>query len=251
MKEILKNLSAPLTKEDVELRVGSNSAKSFTLLLYKTARTDMKRLNEVCPTWSNKHCLDENKNVCCEISIFEEKFGMWISRQDVGTESNTEKEKGSYSDSFKRAGTRWGIGLELYNTDTIRIMWNMKESEYKGKKKYTPIDFWPNNLELSKYEVADGKPKVEIKYDGKIIFPTSNKKTPQKPLKIVSQGSLENPEDPIWDKLKAARNVVGIPKYEEIKKSLKMMDKIYQCGDAYTLVTALNAEVDKDNDIPQ
>jgi len=31
MKDILKKLSAPLSKEDVELRVGSNSAKSFTL----------------------------------------------------------------------------------------------------------------------------------------------------------------------------------------------------------------------------
>lgn len=184
MDKILEGLGKPLTKEDVELRVGSNSAKSFTLLLYKTARVDRRRLDEVCPRWSNRHYLDDNKNVCCIISIWDDELKQWISREDVGTESQTEKEKGSYSDSFKRAGFRWGIGTEeLYNAPLIRINWNMKESEHQGKKKYSPIDFWPNNLEISAYEVKEGKPQIEIKYDGKVIFPSHPHKKTENPEK--------------------------------------------------------------------
>lgn len=44
----------------------------------------------------------------------------WISKEDTGTESFTEKEKGLASDSFKRACFNWGIGRELY---TAPDMW--------------------------------------------------------------------------------------------------------------------------------
>ena len=42
-------------------------------------------------------------------------------KQDVGTESSTEKEKGQASDAFKRAGFNWGIGRELYTGPFIWI----------------------------------------------------------------------------------------------------------------------------------
>ena len=44
---------------------------------------------------------------------------MW--KWDCGVESNTEKEKGEASDAFKRAGFRWGIGIELYNSPRIYL----------------------------------------------------------------------------------------------------------------------------------
>ena len=47
--------------------------------------------------------------------------GEWIEKQDVGTESNTEPEKGQASDAFKRAGFNWGIGRELYTAPFIWI----------------------------------------------------------------------------------------------------------------------------------
>ena len=51
MKELITKLSEPLTKDDVELRIGTTSAKGFSLLLYKTARTDIKKLNESGAIW--------------------------------------------------------------------------------------------------------------------------------------------------------------------------------------------------------
>lgn len=39
----------------------------------------------------------------------------WVWKWDVGTESTSEKAKGEASDSFKRAGVKWGIGRFLYD----------------------------------------------------------------------------------------------------------------------------------------
>ena len=110
--DLIKQLSKPLTKNDVELRTGNVSAKGITLLVYKTARTDVNRLNEVCGTkWNNKHFYDTQGLLCCSIGIYDDDLKQWVFREDVGTESFTEKEKGHYSDSFKRAGLLYQMGI--------------------------------------------------------------------------------------------------------------------------------------------
>ncbi len=48
--------------------------------------------------------------------------GEWVSKQDVGTESYKEKEKGRASDSFKRACFNIGIGRELYTADRRSVI---------------------------------------------------------------------------------------------------------------------------------
>jgi hypothetical protein len=55
------------------------------------------------------------------VSIWDDAKKQWISKEDTGTESNTEKEKGLASDSFKRACFNWGIGRELYSAPFIWI----------------------------------------------------------------------------------------------------------------------------------
>jgi hypothetical protein len=71
----------------------------------------------------------------CTVSIRDEK-GEWVSKQDVGVESNTEKEKGQASDAFKRACFNWGIGRELYTCPFVWI--TLSESDWRvgtnGKK---------------------------------------------------------------------------------------------------------------------
>ena len=57
------------------------------------------------------------------------KKAIELWKQDVGTESNTEKEKGQASDAFKRACFNLGIGRELYDYPTIQI--KLKENEFK------------------------------------------------------------------------------------------------------------------------
>lgn len=50
--------------------------------------------------------------------------GEWVWKWDTGAESNIEKEKGEASDSFKRAGVKWGIGRFLYALDIKTVKTN-------------------------------------------------------------------------------------------------------------------------------
>ena len=185
MSDLIKQLSKPLTKNDVELRTGNVSAKGITLLVYKTARTDVNRLNEVCGTkWNNKHFYDSQGLLCCSIGIYDDDLKQWVFREDVGTESFTEKEKGHYSDSFKRAGFRWGIGVELYNSPFIFLPW---ATEKEGNK-YKAVGFFSGNLEITRYECGEDRiPKLEIQYKGKGIVYSDFKKidTPEPPIKTT------------------------------------------------------------------
>ena len=68
--------------------------------------------------WQRSHSRD---NANCIISIWDDKKSMDISKEDTGTESFTEKEKGLASDSFKRSGFNWGIGRELYTAPFVWV----------------------------------------------------------------------------------------------------------------------------------
>ena len=59
----------------------------------------------------------------------------WVSKEDTGTESFTEKEKGLASDSFKRACFNWGIGRELYTAPFIWVNYIMKYQEKASRYK--------------------------------------------------------------------------------------------------------------------
>ena len=109
-----------LNADEIDCRVSTVSEKGLSLLLYKDARVDMRILDETvgAENWQRKHELI-NGNLFCNVGI---KCGAeWVWKQDVGTESNTEKEKGQASDSFKRACFNWGIGRELYSAPFIWI----------------------------------------------------------------------------------------------------------------------------------
>lgn len=109
-----------LTAEDIECRVQSVKQNGLVLLLYKDARCDMRILDESVGAlnWQRRHTRD---NANCIVSIWDEDKKQWIEKEDTGTESNTEAEKGLASDSFKRACTCVGIGRELYTAPFIWI----------------------------------------------------------------------------------------------------------------------------------
>lgn len=109
-----------LRADEIECRVNQINEKFLTLLLFKDARCDMNILDEtVGPmNWQRKHTRD---NANCIVSIWDDEKKQWVEKEDTGTESNTEKEKGLASDSFKRAGFNWGIGRELYTAPFIYI----------------------------------------------------------------------------------------------------------------------------------
>lgn len=109
-----------LRPDEIEVRVGTVGAKGVTLLLYKNARVDRQILDETFGQmgWVNDY-KELKGNMYCGIGVYDSATGRTVWKWDCGTESNTEKEKGEASDAFKRAGFRWGIGIELYTAPFI------------------------------------------------------------------------------------------------------------------------------------
>ena len=120
---MILNLNTPLRIDEIDFRVQSvNKGGSATILAYKDARVDMNRLDAVIgfEYWQKKYDLIDN-HLFCSIGIYNKAINQWIWKQDVGTESNTEKEKGEASDAFKRACFNLGIGRELYDYPLIQV----------------------------------------------------------------------------------------------------------------------------------
>lgn len=132
-----------LDADEIECRVGQGgNAKCpnwCSLLIYKDARCDMRRLDEKFGIygWKRKHEIIGG-NLYCTVSVYKEGIG-WVDKQDVGTPNNTEKEKSTASDAFKRACTCLGIGRELYTAPKRMIVNINPQIEYNqtGKLKTT------------------------------------------------------------------------------------------------------------------
>lgn len=127
------NMFRTLEANEIDVRVATVNKKGCSLLLYKDARCDMNILDETVGefNWKREHTRD---NANCIVSLWDKEKNEWVSKEDTGTESYTEKEKGLASDSFKRACFNWGIGRELYTAPFIWIpAEKVKISEKKGK----------------------------------------------------------------------------------------------------------------------
>ncbi len=109
-----------LNSNEIDVRVSQIDKNWATLLLYKDARVDMNILDETVGSMNwQKHYSRDNAN--CTVEIWDSEKQQWIAKEDTGTESFSEAEKGLASDSFKRACFNWGIGRELYTAPSIFI----------------------------------------------------------------------------------------------------------------------------------
>ena len=142
----MKDYKFPLLEPyQIECRVGQVTEKGCTLLLYKTSRTDAEILDSVVGkgNWQKKFYTLQGVGignqvrsiVVCSVGIYDDDKKEWIWKDDSGTESQVEQDKGICSDSFKRAagGSCWGIGRELYYTGFIFVRCGTKaKSNDKG-----------------------------------------------------------------------------------------------------------------------
>lgn len=130
-----------LEASEIECRVAQVTANGCSLLLYKDARVDQSLLDEVVGplNWKRSHQLIGDR-LYCTVEIRDTITGEWIAKQDVGTESMTEKEKGQASDSFKRACVNWGIGRELYTAPFIWISKDNVSLDERGNNKWSTRD---------------------------------------------------------------------------------------------------------------
>ncbi len=198
-----------LKKEEIEVRVGVATEDGVSLLLYKNARVDMAILDETVgpERWQREH-YDCKGNLFCKIGISFD--GNWVWKSDCGSESNTEAEKGEASDSFKRAGTNWGIGRELY---TAPFLWvdkenvRLKSKDKNGKKQYSTKD---------KFSVAD----ITI-VDKKIVALTIRNDSMRRI--VIQFGSSEGFVIlPNWEGVVAAAEIDKAQVIEQLKKSIDL-----------------------------
>lgn len=139
-----------LRAEEIECRISTINEKGLSLLLYKDARVDQRILDETFSPfgWRRSHQSIDG-NLYCSVEVWDDEKQQWISKQDVGTMSYSEKEKGQASDSFKRACFNWGIGRELYTAPFIWLPADKVRIFQKGDKYMTTEHFYVQQIEYN------------------------------------------------------------------------------------------------------
>lgn len=217
-----------LTKEDIECRIQSVNDKGAVLLLYKTARADMRILDEVfgAMNWQRHHEV-VNGNLFCTISIYDPDKGQWVSKQDCGVPSNTQGEKGEASDAFKRAGFSWGIGRELYDSPFIWI--SGKVGKY-DRFHVTDIQYDREKREFTRLVIFDDKGKERYRLGTKTDRPQPKDSTDDRRQKgiaaIVELVKKNNAAEAFADFLKQTTkkddlNALTIDELQSVYKGFK------------------------------
>lgn len=228
------NMFRTLNADEIDCRIAqikkTQNGAGLSLLLYKDARCDQNILDEtVGPmNWKREHTRD---NANCIVSIWDDGKKQWISKEDTGTESNTEKEKGLASDSFKRSCFNWGIGRELYTAPFIWISekdCNIKEinGSLKCFDRFTVngisykdgVIVWLRikNQNTGKICYSFGnapdseeKPPVEMKQDAPAVVTTSTA-LPQQPKKEAAKADVTPVQVFLLTAMKGLREARGI-----------------------------------------
>lgn len=177
-----------LHADEIECRVGNwNKDKTrYTVLLYKTARTDMDILDEIfgIDGWQVEYHTIGDK-LFCNLGVFSEARGGWIWKESNGAESNIEAEKGQASDALKRAGFMFGIGRELYSAPQIWLDKSVNSFDLK--------------VEQIEYDSSDKICTLVLSSKGEVVYQFRNGKgtarTEDKPRLNVDHDTLEKIRD--------------------------------------------------------
>lgn len=177
-----------LKAEEIECRMGNwNKDKTrYTVLLYKTSRTDMDILDEIfgIDGWQVEYHTIGDK-LFCNLGVFSEARGGWIWKESNGAESNIEAEKGQASDALKRAGFMFGIGRELYSAPQIWLDKSVNSYDLK--------------VEQIEYDSSDKICTLVISSKGEVVYQFRNgkgtAKNEDKPQLNVDHDTLEKIRD--------------------------------------------------------
>lgn len=218
-----------LRADEIECRISIINERGLALLLFKDARVDQKILDETFTPmgWKRTHQF-VNGSLYCTVEVWDEGKEQWIAKQDVGTMSYSEKEKGQASDSFKRACFNWGIGRELYTAPFIWIPASKVTIERRKDKYYCNEPFQVQSIGYDEKRtiielIIGGK-------DGRILF--SMKKGAALDVKsdtdkhpVLSQGQMNRLEKEL-ERTGVALEAV-LERYH-IQNLKQMDDRIYR-----------------------
>lgn len=213
-----------LKANEIDVKPQTVKENGFSLLLYKNARVDMDVLDEtVGPmNWQRKH---SRENANCIVSIYDEDKKIWVEKEDTGTESFTEKEKGLASDSFKRACFNWGIGRELYTSPFIWIsdskyIKKNKEGKLTLTDKFSVKEITIVDKVITELEIIDNKGVVVFSTNLKTKSKKSNQAEFKKAIDMINAlADTEEKSNKIFDMIeKFNKNSLMDCTIEELRK---------------------------------
>lgn len=149
MNNITQITFNPLTPQQIEVRPTNTKYKGkASLLLYIDSRAAAEILDDTFGpfNWQIEY-KPINDKIYGRLSIFNPITNQWIAKEDTGSESNIEADKGQASDILKRCLARWGCNFlysapditikcpdSYYYNDKLSMSFKVKEIEYEGKK---------------------------------------------------------------------------------------------------------------------
>ena len=150
-----------LTPNQIEVRpTGTTPKGQCTLLLYIDSRCASNILDETVGAfnWSIEYKPVGDK-VFGRLSIYDEERNIWVHKEDTGSASEFEADKGLSSDILKRCLARWGCDClytapkikiqcpeNYYFNDKMTMSFSVKSIDYVGKRisQLTIVDRFDN-----------------------------------------------------------------------------------------------------------
>lgn len=232
-QEQLKKLSEPI---EHKYRLQSAKFGKATIVSYIDSRQVQDKFDEVCGqgNWKNEF-KTIGDSLFCGISVNVRNVdggSEWVTKWDVGTESNVDKEKGEVSDAMKRAAVLWGCGRFLYSLGMITLKTaTHKEKEYPADDSGNILWGTEALTEYCRKVVASGeldrtkngvKPLTENKKPTSVAPKPESKVTP-KPT--VASPTEESPKSAIqpntsFDTDEESRKVKATEMYSQLDKAV-------------------------------
>lgn len=187
--------------DEIEVREGhANKAKTKKcLLLYKDARCDMDRLDELGQfNWQREH-KDVHGVSYCGVSIWDKEKQCWVTKWDAGERSQTSPEKGEASDSFKRACVNWGIGRELYTAPQVWVDYDIEANN--GNLVVSAIEY-NDNREIIALVIKDRK--------GNEVWRKGQPKNEPHPYVDAAKTKLEEQNRAMLEKIQAVTTAIEL-----------------------------------------
>ncbi len=132
-EKIRKALRNPLHPSEVKFKPAQVKGNRCMALAYIDARAVMDRLDDAVGIdgWRDSYSVQPDGSVLCRLEI--RIGGEWISREDVGGESEQpdkhDKAKAAHSDALKRAAVKFGIGRYLYHLPRVWVDYDPKRRQ--------------------------------------------------------------------------------------------------------------------------
>jgi len=196
-KDIRAALSEPFAATEVKWKPQSVKGNRALAVCYIDARLVMDRLDEVFGPggWQDEYTPLPNKTVLCRLSV--KIDGEWVSKQDVGSESEQPDEhdrtKAAFSDALKRTAVKFGIGRYLYR---LGHQWCDYDPQKKKFSQTPQLPAWA----LPKRPAADYTPYPEREPDEPHGQPTPPAAAPGKPVAKPKKADPKTVRE-LWERM--------------------------------------------------